>query len=152
FIFAQVANTAMGVVDTVMAGRVSAADLAAVALGNSVWLPLFLLMSGILMATTPKVAHRFGAGKLEEIGPLVRQALWLALVIGLTTAFLLTQAEPLLRAMDVEEALIEPSMGYLYGVACGFTAAALYLVLRYLSDALGSTQPSLLNGMRVLQH
>ena len=146
-IFAQVANTAMGVVDTVMAGRVSAADLAAVALGNSVWLPLFLLMSGILMATTPKVAHRFGAGKLEEIGPLVRQALWLALVIGLSAAFLLTQAEPLLRAMGVEEALIEPSMGYLYGVACGFPAAALYLVLRYFSDALGRTMPSMIIGM-----
>jgi MATE family multidrug resistance protein len=146
-IFAQIANTAMGVVDTVMAGRVSAADLAAVALGNSVWLPLFLLMSGILMATTPKVAHRFGAGKLNEIGPLVRQALWLALAIGLSAAFLLTQAEPLLRAMKVEETLIEPSMGYLYGVACGFPAAALYLVLRYFSDALGRTMPSMMVGI-----
>lgn len=54
-IIAQVAHTAMGAVDAVMAGRVSAADLAAVALGNSVWIPLYLLMTGILMATTPKV-------------------------------------------------------------------------------------------------
>src|SRR5690606_39509120 len=82
-------------------------------LGNSVWMPLYLLMSGILMATTPKVAHRFGARKLHEIGPLVRQALWLALTVGVTAAVLLTQAEPLLRLMEVEESLIEPSMGYL---------------------------------------
>lgn len=61
-IIAQLANTAMGFVDTVMAGRVSPNDLAAVALGNSVWLPIFLLMSGILLATTAKVAHAFGRG------------------------------------------------------------------------------------------
>lgn len=146
-IFAQIAHTAMGVVDTVMAGRVSASDLAAVALGNSIWIPLFLLMSGILMATTPKVAHRYGAGKMNEIGPLVRQALWLALGIGLVAALLLTQAEPLLHAMEVEEALIEPTMGYLYGVAFGFPAAALYQVLRCFSDALSRTLPSMIIGI-----
>ena len=74
-IIAQLAHTAMGFVDTLMAGRVSPQDLAAVALGNSIWVPVFLLMTGILLATTPKVAQRFGAGQHAEIGPLVRQAL-----------------------------------------------------------------------------
>ena len=62
-IIAQLATTAMGFVDAVMAGRVSPRDLAAVALGNSIWIPVFLLMTGILLATTPKVAQRFGAGQ-----------------------------------------------------------------------------------------
>lgn len=81
-IIAQLATTAMGFVDAVMAGRVGPRDLAAVALGNSIWVPVFLLMTGILLATTPKVAQRFGAGQPAEIGPLVRQALWLALAVG----------------------------------------------------------------------
>ncbi|RBL66993.1 MATE family efflux transporter, partial [Pseudomonas sp. MWU13-2625] len=81
---AQVATTAMGFVDAVMAGRVGPRDLAAVALGNSIWIPVFLLMTGTLLATTPKVAQRFGAGNLHEIGPLVHQALWLALVAGIS--------------------------------------------------------------------
>ncbi len=76
-IIGQLANTAMGFVDTVMAGRVSPNDLAAVALGNSVWVPIFLLMSGILIATTAKVSHAFGRGAELETGYLVRQALWL---------------------------------------------------------------------------
>ena len=62
-IIAQLAYTAVGFVDTVMSGRYSARDLAAVALGNSIWVPVFLLMTGILLATTPKVAQRFGAGQ-----------------------------------------------------------------------------------------
>src|SRR5574344_2790851 len=78
-VIAQLANSAMGFVDTMMAGRVSPYDLAAVALGNSIWMPVFLFMSGVLMATTAKVARIFGAGGTRQIGPLVHQALWLGL-------------------------------------------------------------------------
>src|SRR3990167_5617510 len=146
-IIAQLANTAMGFVDTVMAGRVSPQDLAAVALGNSIWVPVFLLMTGILLATTPKVAQRFGAGSHNEIGPLVRQALWLALGVGLAAAVLLWNAEIILILMNVDPDLIEPSMGYLRAVACGFPAVALYHVLRCFSDGLGHTRPSMVIGL-----
>ncbi len=146
-IIAQLANTAMGFVDTVMAGRVSPRDLAAVALGNSIWVPVFLLMTGILLATTPKVAQRFGAGAHGEIGPLVRQALWLALAVGGSAAALLWNAEIILTQMNVDPGLIEPAMGYLRGVACGFPAVALYHVLRCFSDGLGHTRPSMILGL-----
>lgn len=146
-IIAQLANTAMGFVDTVMAGRVSPQDLAAVALGNSIWVPVFLLMTGILLATTPKVAQRFGAGAHHEIGPLVRQALWLALAVGIAAAVLLWNAQVVLRVMNVDPALIDPAMGYLRAVACGFPAVALYHVLRCFSDGLGHTRPSMVIGL-----
>lgn len=146
-IIAQLANTAMGFVDTVMAGRVSPQDLAAVALGNSIWVPVFLLMTGILLATTPKVAQRFGAGQHNEIGPLVRQALWLALAVGIAAAVLLWNAQVVLRVMNVDPALIDPAMGYLRAVACGFPAVALYHVLRCYSDGLGHTRPSMVIGL-----
>ncbi|AZF15006.1 MATE family efflux transporter [Pseudomonas sp. R3-18-08] len=126
-IIGQLATTAMSFVDAVMAGRVSPQDLAAVGLGNSIWIPVYLLMTGTLLATTPKVAQRYGAGKYSEIGPLVRQSLWLAVVVGITGALLLLCAEPVLHAMKVEPALIEPSMG---GVGCGWaTAIAMWVMM-----------------------
>lgn len=146
-IIAQLAHTAMGFVDTVMAGQVSPRDLAAVALGNSIWVPVFLLMTGILLATTPKVAQRFGAGEQAAIGPLVRQALWLALAVGCCAAVMLWNAEFILGLMDIEPSLITPSMGYLRAVACGFPAVALYHVLRCYSDGLGHTRPSMVLGL-----
>ena len=146
-IISQVATTAMGFVDAVMAGRVGPRDLAAVALGNSVWVPVFLLMSGILLATTPKVALRFGANTPSEIGPIVRQALWLALITGLCAALILIAAEPLLHWMKVAPDLIEPCMGYLYGIASGMPAVAIYCVLRGFSDGLGKTRPSMVLGL-----
>ena len=149
-IISQVATTAMGFVDAVMAGRVGPRDLAAVALGNSIWVPVFLLMSGILLATTPKVAQRFGADAHREIGPIVRQALWLALITGLCASAMLIGAEPLLHVMKVDPELIEPSMGYLYGIASGMPAVAVYCVLRCFSDGLGKTRPSMVLGLCAL--
>ena len=146
-IIAQLSYTAIGFVDTVMSGRFSAQALAAVALGNSIWVPLFLLMTGILLATTAKVAQHFGAAQQQAIGPLVRQALWLALAVGCLTATALWHAEIVLRLMKVEDDLIEPTMGYLQGVAVGFPCVALYHVLRCYSDGLGRTRPSMVIGL-----
>ncbi|MEK0362960.1 MATE family efflux transporter [Pseudomonas sp. CBC3] len=147
---AQLANTAMGFVDTLMAGRVSPRDLAAVALGNSIWVPVFLLLTGIILATTPNVAQRFGSGQHEQIGPLVRQALWMGFGIGTLLAILMWNAEPVLHLMQVDQTLIEPAMAYLRAVACGFPAVALYQVLRCYSDGLGHTRPSMVVGLLAL--
>jgi len=146
-VIAQLANTAMGFVDTMMAGRVSPNDLAAVALGNSIWVPIFLLMSGVLLATTAKVARLFGAGDNASIGPLVRQALWLGLFMGCALAVLMWNAKPLMYWLKISPELIEPAMGYLRAVACGFPAVAIYLVFRCYSDALGRTRPSMVIGI-----
>lgn len=149
-VIAQLAHTAIGFVDAVMAGRVGPQDLAAVALGNSIWVPVYLLMTGVLLATTAKVARLFGAGDENAVGPLVRQALWLGLAVGLICAAMLCSAAPVLRLMKVAPELVEPSMGYLYGVATGFPFIALYQVLRCFSDGLGRTRPSMVIGILTL--
>ena len=140
---AQLANTAMGFVDTVMAGRVSPVDLAAVALGNSIWVPVYLLMNGILLTTTAQVSRHFGGGTEHKIGMLVRQALWLGLFLGCLCGVLLWNATPILVWREVDPELISLSMGYLRAVACGFPAVAIYLVLRCYSEGLGRTRPSM---------
>ena len=48
-LIAQLIQNLMGFVDIVMAGRVSATDLAAVAVANSVWLPLILTIYGLIL-------------------------------------------------------------------------------------------------------
>ena len=60
-IVTQLAQMGMGVADAIMAGRVSATDLAGIALGGNLYWPLMLLMSGIVMAVTPSVSQLHGA-------------------------------------------------------------------------------------------
>ena len=146
-IIAQLSHTAIGFVDTVMAGRVSPSDLAAVALGNSIWVPILLFMNGVLLATTPKVAQLFGAENTDAVGPLVRQALWLAAAVGLIATATLWNAEPVLHLMKVDPELVPMAMGYLQATAVGFPAVAFYHVLRCMSDGLGRTRPSMYIGL-----
>ena len=77
-LIAQVTQTMMGFIDTVMAGRVSAVDMAAVAIGSSLWLPALLFVQGLLMAFTPVFAHHHGADNQKAIQPLAFQAGYIA--------------------------------------------------------------------------
>ncbi|MDO6804694.1 MATE family efflux transporter, partial [Wenyingzhuangia sp. 1_MG-2023] len=52
----QMAQIGMGTVDTLMSGYVSTQDLAAVAIGTSLWLPVWLFLAGILVALSPLVS------------------------------------------------------------------------------------------------
>ncbi len=140
---AQVAQTAMGFVDTVMAGRVGAADLAAVAIGSSLWVPLYLFMSGVILATTPNVAHLQGAGERAKIGPLVRQALWLSLALGLGGFVLLCSTAPLLELMNIGPQITPLVLHYLDGVSWGFPAIALFQALRCYSEGIALTRPAM---------
>ena len=72
----NVAVAGMSFTDTLMAGRLSAGDLAAVAVGSAFHIFFYLTGLGILMAMSPLVAHAYGAGQNERVGHLARQALW----------------------------------------------------------------------------
>ena len=78
----QVAVMLNGVIDTVMAGRLSAVDVAAIGLGSSVYISVYIGLMGVLLALSPIVAHHFGAGRFDQIGPDTHQAAWLALLLA----------------------------------------------------------------------
>src|SRR5260370_42135738 len=74
----QLAIIAFGVIDTAMVGRYSATDLAALGLGSSIYISVYIGLTGILTALQPIAGQLFGALREAEIGEAVRQALWLA--------------------------------------------------------------------------
>lgn len=136
----QFAQAGYGFIDTVMAGQVSPLDLSAVAIGSSIWLPLFFLMMGIVMATTPLVAEAQGANKLEDIARITHQALWVGLVIGLMSLLLLQNISFIFPLFDVPPHLQQQTERYLYGVSYGMPSIAIFCVLRFYSEALGLTK------------
>jgi MATE family multidrug resistance protein len=87
---------ANGVIDTLMAGRLSSVDLAAVGIGASIYVTVIMTMIGVLFALTPVVAHHFGAGRYQEIGADVRQCVWLAVALSVLAFVALKNPDPLL--------------------------------------------------------
>lgn len=144
---AQLSQTLLGFVDTAMAGRVSAVDLAAVALGNSFWVPTFLFLTGVLMIITSKVAASNGADHPEQSGPLVRQGLWLGLVLGSLCGLALCTVEPALHWARIAPELMPKAIGYIQAVALGFPAIGMYQALRGMTDGLSRTKPGMVIGL-----
>jgi len=143
----QFSQMAMGVADTVMSGRASTEDLAAVAIGAGIWIPLFLLMAGILTAITPTVAQLNGEKNLPQIGHIIRQSLWIAISLGILGFILLQSISPLLALMQVQTVIRPIIIGYLNAVSWGVPGITFFLVLRYLNEGMANTVPIMLVGL-----
>ena len=142
----QFSQMAMGVVDTIMSGHASTADLAAVAVGSSIWVPLVLLIGGILTAITPTVAHYCGAGKYSRIGSTIRQSLWIGMALSLFGFIILFSIDDLFVFMAVEEPILPIATKYLQAIAWGMPAIAGFFILRYLNEGMKNIMPVMLTG------
>ncbi|MDM5131366.1 MATE family efflux transporter [Aeromonas piscicola] len=143
---AQVAQIAMNFVDTVMAGQVSAVDLAAVSVASSFWLPIILLVQGIIMALTPIVSQLNGARKRDEIRPAVHQGFWLALMVTPIAMVALYFSPLALQFMDVDPVMAAKTAGYLHAILWGLPAFVMFQVLRNFSEGLSHTMPTMVIG------
>jgi MATE family multidrug resistance protein len=121
-LIAQLAVMAYAVIDTMMAGRYSTDDLAAVGIGASIYVSVFVGLMGVLLAVTPTVAHLHGAGHHEDIGEQVRQSMWLTLVLTVVAIVLLRFPEPLLDMSQAPPQVAAKARNYLAIAAWGAPA------------------------------
>ncbi|WP_282498730.1 MATE family efflux transporter [Pantoea sp. SGAir0180] len=146
-ILAQVAQTAMGFVDTIMAGAVSATDMAAVAVGTSIWLPAILFGHGVLLALTPTIAQLNGSGRRERIAEQIRQGFWLAFFLSLLIMLVLWNAGYFIRSMhDIDPLLAEKAEGYLHALLFGAPGYLFFQVMRNQCEGLSKTKPGMVLG------
>ncbi len=138
----NLAIAGMQFTDAVMAGRLGAAALAAVAVGGSVWFLGFSLCLGVLMAISPLAARHSGAGRPEEIGRYTRQGLYLGTFMGLAL-FLNGQyvVEPLLTAIGISAEFLAMTIGYVKAITVGAPAICMFLALRFTTEGIGHTKP-----------
>lgn len=128
---------AMGFLDTAMAGHYGTDDLAGVAIGGNVYWPVFLLMSGTVMAITPIAAQLVGAGKTDAVGIEVRQTLMLSVACSLVAVVLIVNAGVLFTLAGIDPVAADIGVRYLNAAAWGLPPAMVYVTLRYTSEGLG---------------
>ena len=126
----QIAVLAFSTVDTVMVARASALDLAALAIGGSTYISVFVGLMGVILAIGPIAGQLFGAGKLRESGHEAEQAVWLALVLSVLGCSLLLWPEPFLALARTEPAVAVKVRGYLQGLAFALPASLVFMAYR----------------------
>jgi len=142
-VLAQVTQMGMGVADTIMAGRVSAVDLAGVALGGNFYWPMLLLLSGTLMSLTPTISQLHGRGRQSEAGEAFRQALWVAAAGAVLMIVLLHNVEPVYHLVGVDPRAVPVAVAYLKAVSFGVLPLLGYFCLRFLCEGMSWTLPAM---------
>lgn len=146
-IIAQVSQTAMGVVDTIMAGSYSATDMAAVAVGTSIWLPAILFGHGLVLALTPVIAQLNGAGRRERIAHQVNQGFWLASAVSVLIIAVLYNSKFVIDMMhNIDPELERKAVGYLHTIMWGAPGFLFFQVLRNQCEGLSKTKPGMIIG------
>jgi multidrug resistance protein, MATE family len=142
-ILAQLAAIGSNVIDAVLAGHVGAHVLGAVAVGASIWSLAIVTGIGMMMAVPPSISQLDGAGRRHEAGAVFRQAIWLALGMGVVLWFAVRHAEPLIKLIGVAPGLYIDVGEFLRAISWGAPALTCYFALRGLSEGLSMTRPSM---------
>jgi MATE family multidrug resistance protein len=138
---AQLATVGMGVADVAMTGHVSAAELAAVSLGASVWSIVLVTVMGIMMAINTVVAHEVGAARFDQIPHSVRQALWKGLIVGVVACLLANLCTLLFDHIGLDGAVAERASMFLHVISLGMPAFACYRALYGYTTSINQTVP-----------
>ncbi len=137
----QLATIGMAVVDVAMAGHASAQDLAGVSLGVSIWNMLIITIMGLMMSVNPVVAHQMGAGELDAVPHVVRQALWKALGIGLTGMVIANLTTYLFDHMTLEPYVHDLAINFVHVTSMAIPLFTCYRALYGYSTSINQTKP-----------
>ncbi|WP_181349327.1 MATE family efflux transporter [Thalassobacillus sp. CUG 92003] len=141
----QLGMYAMNLFDTIMSGQAGAADLAGVAIGSNIWLPIFTGINGILLAISPIVAQLKGGEQEEDITEAVKQGVYLAIVLALAVAFVgFFLLDPILNLMNIEADVRHIAKYYLLTLGIGIVPLFVFNVYRCFIDALGHTRVTMI--------
>jgi MATE family multidrug resistance protein len=131
----QLAVLGFSTIDTVLVARHSALDLAALAVGASSYVTIFIGLMGVVLAIGPIAGRLHGAGEDHEAGAQVQQAAWLALALALAGSTLLLVPEPFLWLSKAPPEVAGKVRGYLGALAFALPAALLFAVYRGFNNA-----------------
>ena len=131
----QLAVLAFSTIDTILLARHSALDLAALAIGGSAYVSVFVGLMGVVLAVAPISGQLFGAGKLRECGQQLHQAMWLALALSVLGCTLLLFPQPFLSLSRASPEVADKVRGYLGALAFALPPALLFTAFRGFNTA-----------------
>jgi MATE family multidrug resistance protein len=135
---------AMGIVDTMFVGRVSASAIGAVSLGTSVFYAIAICASGVLWGLDTLVSQAFGAGDLEDARHSLVNGVWLALflipfVMGTVWLFV-----PLFAMFGINREVLRVTEPYIRALNWSAPPLLLFFAMRRYLQSIGMVRPILI--------
>jgi len=139
-IIGQLGIVLMGVADTVMVGKLGAANLGAAGIANSVFFVIAVIGMGTLSVVAPQVATARESGDRLACSRLLRSAIRLSLVMSLalgSVLFLLQQNFDIFRQKPEIDAL---ATDYLLIITTSMLPMLLFMAVKQFADGLSHTR------------
>lgn len=137
-LLAQIAAVGTGFVDTVMAGGAGKEDLAAVALGSSLFATVFITLMGVMTALNPVLSQQYGEKHSHQIGEMGRQGLWLALGLGFFGLLVMWAMNGVfLRQFEMSAYTLDTMSKYIWYVGLSMPAAMIQRAFHAYALSLG---------------
>ena len=112
-VLAELGWMLMGIVDTMMVGRVSAAAIGAVGLGTTVFYFDGITLGGVLLGLDTLVSQAFGAGDRDDCRRSLINGVWLALLLIVPAMLMVEIAIAILPSLGVDRGVIADVEPYL---------------------------------------
>lgn len=132
----QLSQMLMGVVDTVMIGKVGVVPLAAATFANNLQAVPFVVAIGLLSSVSVRVSQASGAGLPEEAGAAVRHGSWLAVFWWLLLMGVVSGMLPFLDQMGQPPEAAARAPGYLMLCCWSLLPALLTMAWKSHADAM----------------
>jgi len=131
----QLSQMLIGLIDTLMIGRVGTAELAAAALTNVIFNFPFVVGIGLFAAVSVLVAQAHGAGDNEAGEEAYRNGYLMSLICGVALAGALLATIPFLGYLGQTKEVVEAAPSYLFWMALSLIPTLPILTIKNFAEA-----------------
>lgn len=143
-IIGQLGFMMMGVVDSIMVGKIGAIPLAASALGHGLTFLVFIVGLGSSIAVTPLVAILVGAKRFEECGIYFRQSLIINLTLSVILFFAAYGSSFLVNIINQPEEVVPLAESYIRILAFSAFPLMLFQTYKQFIEGLSIMRPAMI--------
>ncbi len=129
-VLAEIGWMAMGVIDTVMVGRLGPEAIGGVAIGNIIFNTIGLLSLGLILGMDTLISQAFGAGNIRDCNHTLRQGVWLGMFVAPVLLVLMLLAAPTLPSWGVEPDVAVLARAYTETIAWSAFPLSFYFAFR----------------------
>ena len=140
-VLAELGWMAMGVVDTMMVGRVSAEAIGAVSIGRALLMVVAVFGIGLLLGLDTVVSQAFGAGRLEDCRRFLLQGLYLSVFLAVPLTLAVRVLGSFLDDWGVDPAVVPLAQRYVKAVSWSLLPVFLYTAFRRYLQSINLVRP-----------
>jgi MATE family multidrug resistance protein len=140
-VLAELGWMSMGVVDTMMVGRVGAEAIGAVSIGRALFFTVFIVGLGLLLGLDTLVSTAYGAGRLADCHRSLLHGAYLSFALALPLALIMRGASRFLEPWGIDPRVLDSALPYIRAVSWSVLPLLLYTAFRRYLQGVSRVRP-----------